>query len=116
MKNYMICFWDDCQQDVDDIMEHLSSHVGYQKEFSFHGKCMWKFCKVSKSTRSRLLSHLRSHLDLRPYKCHCGKKFKRKSDLKAHNNVCKTKFEKAVQLLFHGIPIPHNFECFVWMK
>ena len=107
---YMLCFWDDCYLylDTNDILEHLREHVGYIRDYSFHPRCKWKSCTIKKNTRSRMISHLTSHVDVRNFKCNfCYKYFKRKCDLSYHIQSCKIankqkrfSFEEAVALLF----------------
>ena len=103
----MKCFWDECQAEVQDIdfMEHISQHVGFQRLGTFEKGCKWSKCRASKPTRSKMMSHVVSHLELRTHKCHCRKTFKRKSDLSTHQDICKSKFDRIVDELFLGLPL-----------
>ena len=107
----MRCHWDQCNQDVHDIRDHLSDHIGYKRSSTFTSACKWKCCNIKKDTRSRLMSHIISHLDLRIFKCHCGRFFKRRCDLKSHQEKCESEFDKIVKGLFDGLPfLPFNFD------
>ena len=104
----MKCLWGNCKMEVNDIKEHLGKeHIGFKRALTFEPVCRWRNCRIEKETRSRMMSHIVSHLDLRIFKCcHCQKYFKRRCDLKSHQEGCKSEFEKIVEDLFDGLPFP----------
>ena len=103
----MRCLWRGCLKDVPDVqmMAHLGeSHVGYIRDKTFKNKCEWDDCVIHQSNRSKMISHLVSHIDLRLYQCKCLRKFKRKGDLVAHQKKnCKAFFDDLVGTLFNGL-------------
>ena len=99
----MLCKWEGCAQDIpeDGILEHLSTvHVGYKRDKTFKNRCRWDTCNIYQYNRSKLVSHIMSHLDIRPYECKCLRKFKRKGDLVSHQRNCKIFFDSLVVSLF----------------
>ena len=86
----MICKWNDCQSIIhNNVLDHLGKHIGYPKSNTFVANCKWDGCELSKKTRGAMMSHVLVHIDVRPYKCECGKAFKRKYDRIVHCRKCK---------------------------
>ena len=98
----MKCCWQNCNKDIEEdmLLAHISIHVGYKRDGTFKSKCGWQECTISQRNRTKLMSHVMSHLDLRPYPCVCEKNFKRKGDLSSHQQNCKKFFESLVETLF----------------
>eukprot|EP00834_Sanchytrium_tribonematis_P003830 NODE_162_length_14959_cov_1.379610.p13 type:complete len:109 gc:universal NODE_162_length_14959_cov_1.379610:4530-4856(+) len=102
----MFCEWGGCHQILtkEETLNHLSDHVGFKRRNSFDGICRWKHCNVRKSDRTKLISHVISHIKVVFYNCECGKTFKRKSDHAAHRKKCNAYFDSIVNILFEGLP------------
>lgn len=80
----MNCRWEDCLEKMDDVKEHLMSHIEKQSQL----KCMWKDCPrygEVQASKHTLLAHARRHTGERPFECHiCGKDYTRSDPLKKH--------------------------------
>ena len=94
---------------TDDIKLHLSNHIGYARDNSFDGQCLWvdkSPCSYIGNSRHLLMSHLKRHYESVSYTCkYCKlKKYKWNHDLLKHERKCKEKqFDDIVDLLFDGL-------------
>ncbi|KAI8676061.1 hypothetical protein NCS57_00509400 [Fusarium keratoplasticum] len=88
-NNDLTCCWNACRQQFNTpelLFEHLCEwHVGRKTTNNLNLTCQWGVCHTATVKRDRMISHMRVHVPLKPYKCKvCGKCIKRPQDLKKH--------------------------------
>eukprot|EP00834_Sanchytrium_tribonematis_P001535 NODE_38_length_35257_cov_0.939047.p29 type:complete len:118 gc:universal NODE_38_length_35257_cov_0.939047:20603-20956(+) len=103
-----LCKWENCGYQFEDIyllQSHIESdHIGYKRNNSFDGDCKWAGCSSRKNARADLKTHIKSHLDVRPYSCpFCMKSFKWKQD-KLKHRAKHQKLIDAMEILFENLP------------
>ncbi|KAI9297347.1 hypothetical protein K502DRAFT_277778, partial [Neoconidiobolus thromboides FSU 785] len=60
-------------------------HIGRKVTRNLCLNCHWRNCTSIFHKRDHIISHIKIHLDHKPYMCRdCPKKFKRPQDLKKH--------------------------------
>ncbi|KAJ9050286.1 hypothetical protein DSO57_1015883 [Entomophthora muscae] len=83
------CLWDGCSiqfVNFDDLFRHLKeAHVNSQNP-TLPRDCRWaNTCNYQTTEKKHLVSHLRSHLDWRPFSCEiCGSRFKHEHEIRRH--------------------------------
>ncbi|CVK96684.1 uncharacterized protein FMAN_11014 [Fusarium mangiferae] len=87
--NNLICRWKACNQKsitTELLYEHICErHVGRKSSNNLNLTCQWGSCRTSTIKRHHIISHVLTHVALRPHKCRfCSKTFKRPQDLKKH--------------------------------
>lgn len=79
----MKCEWDGCNQEVDDIKEHLKQHINDKNDTV----CRWESCskKNEPLNKMTLMSHIRMHAGEKLYRClKCEKEFTKSDALNKH--------------------------------
>ncbi|XP_050718438.1 zinc finger protein 699-like [Eriocheir sinensis] len=95
------------------LQRHSKIHQSTPKTFTCN------ICNLSFTRRDSLASHCNAHAQKRPFVCHCGKRFVRKSQLKEHQDkhstipkyscsVCKHSFKFRVSLKNHSCKKKEN--------
>ncbi|KAK3825857.1 MAG: hypothetical protein J3Q66DRAFT_309326, partial [Benniella sp.] len=87
-----VCRWDSCLLNFDDaevLYDHIkNAHVGRKAQHNLCLTCKWENCVATFGKRDHITSHVRVHVDLKPYGCIvCNKVFKRPQDLKKHEKI-----------------------------
>lgn len=113
----MKCEWDGCNQEVDNIKEHLRQHLNEQNE----PVCKWESCSRKNETFNKitLISHIRTHTGEKLYKClKCEKEFTKSDALnkhvKRHESVDKV-IQNQVDRLF-SLSEQRDLECMRTME
>lgn len=86
------CQWKGCSLEFTSpelLYHHLcQDHVGRKSQKNLQLNCQWGDCQTKTVKRDHITSHLRVHVQLKPFACStCNKKFKRPQDLKKHLKV-----------------------------
>lgn len=91
-----LCRWSNpaCTMAFDSIESlfcHISDfHIGRKRTSNLTLTCRWDNCETEFGKRDHIISHVKTHVPIRPYPCqHCGRRFKRKTDLSKHFKACK---------------------------
>ncbi|KAI8872972.1 hypothetical protein GQ42DRAFT_105804, partial [Ramicandelaber brevisporus] len=68
---------------------HISeAHIGRKATGNLCLTCGWEGCTVSTTKRDHLTSHMRVHVQGKPFVCsQCNKSFKRGQDLRKHEKA-----------------------------
>ncbi|KAI8356941.1 hypothetical protein B0O80DRAFT_366463, partial [Mortierella sp. GBAus27b] len=71
------------------LYDHIkNAHVGRKAQHNLCLTCKWDNCNAAFNKRDHITSHVRVHVDLKPYGCAvCQKVFKRPQDLKKHEKI-----------------------------
>lgn len=86
------CRWEGCQKifaSYETLFSHVGDfHVGRKRQGTLCLDCKWNGCAVKCTKRDHIMSHMKVHVPLKPFKCtSCPKAFKRGQDLTKHQRL-----------------------------
>ena len=87
------CKWETCQEQYDSakaLFEHVTeTHINIMGTQKFTRECKWDGCDSKVERRHHLVSHVRIHVNFKPFVCqYCGKSYKWAHDSKRHVRKC----------------------------
>ncbi len=87
------CKWSTCQESFNSskgLFDHIcESHINVMGTQKFTRECKWDNCDAKVERRHHLVSHIRIHVNFKPFVCqYCGKSYKWAHDSKRHVRKC----------------------------
>eukprot|EP00835_Amoeboradix_gromovi_P005997 NODE_633_length_5774_cov_0.180617.p3 type:complete len:214 gc:universal NODE_633_length_5774_cov_0.180617:3163-2522(-) len=87
------CKWEKCEDSYStskELFDHVcQAHINVMGTQKFTRECKWNNCDAKVERRHHLVSHIRIHVNFKPYMCqHCGKSYKWAHDSKRHVRKC----------------------------
>eukprot|EP00834_Sanchytrium_tribonematis_P001899 NODE_50_length_31184_cov_0.705099.p20 type:complete len:211 gc:universal NODE_50_length_31184_cov_0.705099:15891-16523(+) len=87
------CKWSQCQESyasAKELFDHMCEvHINVMGTQKFTRECKWDGCDAKVERRHHLVSHIRIHVNFKPFVCqYCGKSYKWAHDSKRHVRKC----------------------------